>query len=125
MKKVAILTDNSSGFSPEEAEKLGLKIIYIPFIIDGEEYIENSNLTREQFFNLLNSNANISTSQPSQLVIKECWDELLKTHDEVVYIPLSSGLSATCKMSQQSALEYNGKVEVVDNKRVSVTLKAC
>jgi len=123
MSRVAIVTDSSSGFSQSEADSLGIKLIYIPYIIDGEEYIENKNLTREKFFEFLNSASSISTSQPSQLVIKELWDEILKEYDELVYIPLSSGLSATCKMSQLSAEEYKGKVEVVDNKRVSVTLK--
>lgn len=124
MRKVAIVTDSSSGFSPEEAERLGIKIMYIPFIIDGEEYVENKNLTREKFFDLLENANSFSTSQPSQSITKECWDELLKTYEQVVYIPISSGLSATCKSSQASAQEYNGKVEIVDNKRVSVTLKA-
>ena len=123
MTKVAILTDSSSGFSQEEADALGIKLIYIPYIIDGEEYVENKNLNRETFFNFLQNANSISTSQPSQLVVKELWDEVLKEYDEIVYIPLSSGLSATCKMSQVSAEEYKGKVEVVDNKRVSVTLK--
>lgn len=124
MNKIAIVTDNSAGFSPEEAEKLGIKIIYIPFIIDGEEYIENTNLTREQFFNLLNSDKTISTSQPSQQVVTDCWDELLKSYDEIVYIPLSSGLSASCSTAQRLSQDYKGRVQVVDNKRVSVTLKA-
>lgn len=124
MSKVAIVTDSSVGFTLKEAKSLGIHIINIPFIIDGEEYIENENLTRECFFEKLINNASISTSQPPQQEIKECWDNLLKTYDELVYIPLSSGLSATCKVSQNSALEYNGRVEVVDNKRVSVTLKA-
>lgn len=123
MKKVAIITDSSSGFSQEEAETLGIRFIYIPYIIDGEEYIENKNLTREKFFEFLQTSNSISTSQPSQLTIKELWDEVLKEYEEIVYIPLSSGLSATCKMSQISAEEYKGRVEVVDNKRVSVTLK--
>jgi len=123
MSKVAIVTDSSSGFSPEEAERLGLKILYIPFIIDGEEYVENKNLTREKFFELLENANSFSTSQPSQDITRQCWDELLKTYEQVVYIPISSGLSATCKSSQASARDYNGKVEIVDNKRVSVTLK--
>jgi len=123
MSKVAIITDSSSGFSKEEAEALGLKLIYIPYIIDGEEYLENKNLTREKFFDFLQTSNSISTSQPSQEVVKELWDNVLKEYDEIVYIPLSSGLSATCKMSQLSSEEYKGKVVVVDNKRVSVTLK--
>lgn len=124
MNKVAIVTDSSSGFSPEEAERLGIKIMYIPFIIDGEEYIENKNLTREKFFELLEKANTFSTSQPSQAITKQCWDELLKTYEQIVYIPISSGLSATCKVSQASAKDYNGRVEIIDNKRVSVTLKA-
>ena len=124
MNKVAIVTDSSSGFSPEEAERLGIKIMYIPFIIDGEEYVENKNLTREKFFELLENANTFSTSQPSQEITRQCWDELLKTYEQLVYIPISSGLSATCKISQASAKNYNGRVEVVDNKRVSVTLKA-
>lgn len=123
MSKVAIMTDSSSGFTVDEAKNLGITVITLPFIIDGEEYLENSNLTRDEFYEKLESNSNISTSQPSQEIIKNCWNNLLKEYDQVVYIPLSSGLSATCKSSQQSATEYNGKVEVIDNKRVSVTLK--
>lgn len=124
MSKVAIVTDSSVGFTLKEAEKLGIHIINIPFVIDGEEYVENKNLTREGFFEKLLNNASISTSQPAQQDVRDCWESLLKTYDEIVYIPLSSGLSATCKVSQTSALDYNGRVEVVDNKRVSVTLKA-
>ena len=123
MSKVAIMTDISSGFSVEEAQKLGITMTNIPFIIDGEEYLENENMSRTDFFEKLVSDCNISTSQPSQEVIRNIWDELLTKYDQVVYIPLSSGLSATCKSSQATAKEYSGKVEVVDNKRVSVTLK--
>lgn len=124
MKNVAVVTDSSCGFSVEEATKLGITIIQIPFIIDGEEYEENKNLTRESFFEKMEISDSISTSQPSQSLITEAWDNLLKEYNQLVYIPLSSGLSATCKTSQHSAEEYKGKVEVVDNKRVSVTLKA-
>jgi len=124
MKNVAVVTDSSCGFNEQEALKLGIRIIQIPFIIDGEEYEENKNLTRDSFFKKMETSDSIHTSQPSQEVVKETWDELLKEYNEVVYIPLSSGLSATCKTSQASAEEYKGKVQVVDNKRVSVTLKA-
>lgn len=123
MAKVGIVTDNSCGLTAEELENLGVKMTYIPFLIDGEEYSEDKNLTRDIFYEKLNSSARISTSQPNQEVVKSVWNEVLKEYDEIVYIPLSSGLSSTCQSSEFSSLEYNGKVQVVNNKRVSVTLK--
>lgn len=123
MVKVGIVTDNSCGLTVEEVQKLGIKMIYIPFLIDGEEYSEDKNLTRDLFYEKLNSSASLSTSQPNQETIKEVWNDALKEFDEIVYIPLSSGLSSTYQSSEFSSLEYNGKVQVVNNKRVSVTLK--
>lgn len=123
MQKVGVLADNSCGISKQEAEKLGLKLVYIPFIIEGEEYSEDKNLTRELFFEKLDSASTLSTSQPSQEVVKSVWNEALKEYDEIVYFPLSSGLSSTCESCKNSSLEYKGKVEIVNNKRVSVTLK--
>ena len=123
MARVGIVTDNSCGLSAEEAKNLGIKMAYIPFLIDGEEYCENKNLTSELFYEKLNSSATVSTSQPNQESIKELWNEALKEYDEIVYIPLSSGLSSTYQSSEFSSLEYSGKVQVVNNKRVSVTLK--
>lgn len=123
MARVGIVTDNSCGLSAEEAQKLGVKMVYIPFLINGEEYSEDKNLTTELFYEKLNSSASVSTSQPNQEIIKEVWNEALKEYDEVVYIPLSSGLSSTYQSSEFSSLEYGGKVQVVNNKRVSVTLK--
>lgn len=123
MKKVGILADNSCGISKQEAEKLGLKLVYIPFIIEGDEFSEDKNLTRELFFEKLDTAVSLSTSQPSIEVIKSVWDEALKEYDEIIYFPLSSGLSSTCQSCKNASLDYNGKVEVVNNKRVSVTLK--
>jgi len=123
MSKVGIVTDNSCGLTAEEAQKLGVKMTYIPFLIDGEEYSEDKNLTRELFYEKLNSSSGVSTSQPNQELVKSVWDEALKEYDEIVYLPLSSGLSSTYQSSEFSSLEYNGKVQVVNNKRVSVTLK--
>ena len=123
MAKVGIVTDNSCGLTAEEAQQLGVKMGYIPFLINGEEYSEDKNLTSELFYEKLNSSASVSTSQPSQEVVKELWNEALKEYDEIVYIPLSSGLSSTYQSSEFSSLEYGGKVQVVNNKRVSVTLK--
>ncbi|MBQ7880724.1 MAG: DegV family protein [Clostridia bacterium] len=123
MAKVGIVTDNSCGLTAQEAQKLNIKMGYIPFLINGEEYSEDKNLTQELFYEKLNSSASVSTSQPNQEVIKSIWNEALKEYDEIVYIPLSSGLSSTYQSSEFSSLEYNGKVQVINNKRVSVTLK--
>ena len=121
--KVAIVTDSNSGFSVEEAKELGITVVPTPFLIDGEEYLENVNLTQTQFYEKLIGNAVVSTSQPSVYNISETWKELLEEYDEIVYIPLSSGLSASCNTSTALASEFNGRVQVVDNKRISVTQK--
>ncbi len=123
MAKVGIITDNSCGLTINEAEKLGVKMTFIPFLINGEEYSEDKNLTRELFYEKLNSSASVSTSQPNQEIVKDVWNEALKEYDEVVYIPLSSGLSSSCQTAEFLSYEYNGRVQVVNNKRVSVTLK--
>ncbi len=124
MAKVGVVTDNSCGLTIEECKNLGIGLTFIPFLINGEEFSENRNLTKELFFEKLNSSASVSTSQPSIQAVKDAWDEALKQYDEIVYIPLSSGLSSGYQSAEFSSSEYNGKVQVVNNKRVSVTLKA-
>lgn len=121
--KVAIVTDSNSGITPKEAEELGITIIPMPFLIDGEEYFEEIDLTQEQFYEKLLKGVDVSTSQPSISNVVEIWKKLLKNYDEVVHIPMSSGLSASCETATSFAKEFNGKVEVVDNKRISVTQK--
>lgn len=123
MSKVGIVADNSCGLSAEEAKKLGIRMIYIPFFINGEEFSEDKNLTRELFYEKLNSSNTVSTSQPNQVKLQEVWDEALKEYDEIIYLPLSSGLSSACQSAEFASLEYNGKVQVINNKRVSITLK--
>ena len=124
MKKVAIITDTNSGITQEEASKIeNLFVVSMPFIIDDEEYFEGENLSQEEFYAKLAQNKDVSTSQPSIFVVKELWDEVLKTFDEIVYIPMSSALSKSCEAAQNASEEYSGKVEVVDNKRISVTQK--
>jgi len=123
MTKVGIITDNSCGLSSDDLKNLGVKMTYIPFLIDGEEYSENKNLTRELFYEKLDSSDRISTSQPNQETVKQVWNEALKEYDEIVYIPLSSGLSSSCQTAEFLSSDYNEKVQVVNNKRVSVTLK--
>ena len=124
MKRVLIITDSNAGIRQDEAKQLGIKIVPMPFIINGEEYYEDINLSQEEFYEKLQDpNANISTSQPSAFYLTELWDECLKEYEEIVYIPMSSGLSASQANAQNQSVYYNGKVHVVDNQRISVTQK--
>ena len=121
MGKVAILTDSNSGITQAQSKELGVKVIPMPFFIDGEQYFEDINLTQEEFYEKLQQDADISTSQPSIGEIQDAFDELLKEYDELVYIPMSSGLSGTCQTATMVADDYDGKVQVVNNQRISVT----
>jgi len=123
MKRIAITTDSNSGITQETAQALGISVLPMPFVMDGEIYYENITLSQEAFYEKLMGDAAISTSAPSVQEVTELWDILLQTHDEVVHIPMSAGLSSSCQMAQALALEYEGKVQVVDNKRISVTQK--
>lgn len=124
MKKIAIVTDSNSGITQEEAKKFdNLYVIPMPFVVDDEEYFEDINLTQEEFYQKLLSDADISTSQPSIGGITELWEELLKKYDEVVHIPMSSALSMSCETATNFAKNYDGKIFVVDNHRISITQK--
>ena len=124
MANIRIVTDSNSGITQAEAEKLGISVIPMPFLIDGEEYFEDINLTQEQFYQHLRGNASVSTSQPSVASVTELWDALLQEEDcEIIHIPMSSGLSESCHTAQNLAKEYAGRVHVVDNQRISVTQK--
>lgn len=125
MKKVVIVTDSNAGITQAEASKIeNLRVIPMPFMIDEEEYFEDVNLSQEEFYKkLLDENANISTSQPSIGTVTELWDNLLKEYESVVHIPMSSGLSMSCETAKNFAKDYEGRVQVVDNKRISVILK--
>jgi DegV family protein with EDD domain len=123
MHKIAIVADSNSGYTQEEANKAGIYLIPMPFYINEEEYFEGVNLTQEEFFEHLKNDAEVSTSQPSPASMLGLWDELLKTYDEVIYFPMSSGLSGTCQTAMMLAQDYDGKVLVVDNQRISVPLK--
>ena len=123
MGKVAILTDSNSGITQAQSKELGVKVIPMPFFIDGEQYFEDINLTQEEFYEKLQQDADISTSQPSIGEMQDAFDELLKEYDELVYIPMSSGLSGTCQTATMVADDYDGKVQVVNNQRISVTMR--
>ena len=123
MKKIAIATDSNSGITQEMGKSMGIYVIPMPVFIDGELFLEDITLTQEEFYKRLGEDSDISTSQPSPGEVMECWDELLKEYDEIVHIPMSSGLSSTCHAAQSLSQEYDGKVCVVDNQRISVTQK--
>lgn len=123
MKKVIVVTDSNSGITQEEANQLGIRVIAMPFTINDELFFEGITLSQEEFYEKLESDAEIFTSQPSPADVMDLWDELLKEYDEVVHIPMSSGLSNSCQTAMMLAQDYEGKVFVVDNQRISVTLR--
>ena len=123
MGKIAIVTDSNSGIVQAEAKELGIYVVPMPFMIDGKDYLEEINLTQEEFYQKLTEGAEISTSMPSPGSVTDLWDELLKEYDEVVYIPMSSGLSSSCQTAIMLAEDYDGKVAVVNNQRISVTMR--
>lgn len=121
MPKVAVITDSNSGIGQEEGKALGVYVLPMPFMIDEETYYEDINLSTDAFYKYLEANANVSTSQPTPGSVTDLWDELLKEYDEIVYIPMSSGLSSSCQTALMLAEDYDGKVQVVNNQRISVT----
>ena len=121
MSKVAVITDSNSGITQKQAEELGIRVIPMPFFINGEVFYEDINLSQEEFYKKLEEGADISTSQPSIGDILDLWDKTLKEYDEIVHIPMSSGLSGSCETAMMLANDYEGKVFVVDNQRISVT----
>lgn len=125
MSRVAVATDSNSGITQEEAKRLGVTVLPMPFYIDGQLYLEGVDLSSEEFYKKLTSSRDISTSMPAVGDVMDCWNRLLKDYEEVVYIPMSSGLSSSCLTARNFAEEeeYQGKVFVVDNHRISVTLK--
>lgn len=121
MGKIAIVTDSNSGITQEQAKKMGVHVIPMPFYINETMYLEGVTLTQEEFYERLKNDEPISTSQPSPAEVCGLWDMLLKENDEIVHIPMSSGLSNSCETAMGLARDYDGKVQVVDNQRISVT----
>ena len=121
MKKVAIATDSNSGITQAEAQTLGIRVLPMPFYINEELFFEDVTLTQEAFYRRLAEDADISTSQPSPGDVTDLWEQLLESHDQVVYIPMSSGLSNSCETALMLAADYRDKVFVVDNQRISIT----
>ena len=123
MKKVAVVTDSNAGIRQKEAKELGIFVLPMPFTIDDQTYYEHINLTHEEFFEKQLNGAEIFTSQPVVGNVKELWDQILKDYDEIVHIPMSSGLSGSCQTAMMLAQEYDNRVFVVDSQRISVTQK--
>jgi DegV family protein with EDD domain len=125
MKKIAVVTDSNSGITQAQAKEMGIYVVPMPFYIDGEVYFEGINLDRENFFEKQEQGAEITTSQPTPGDVMDLWDKLLgeEGYEEIVYIPMSSGLSGSCHTAITLAEDYDGKVQVVDNQRISITQK--
>lgn len=123
MSKIAIVTDSNSGILQSEAKELGIFVLPMPFFIDEKLHREEIDLSQETFYQILSEDGEVSTSQPSPADITDLWDEILKSYDEIVHIPMSSGLSGSCQTAMMLADDYDGRVHVVDNQRISVTQK--
>lgn len=121
MSKIAIVTDSNSGITQKEGKELGISVIPMPFYINEELYFEDITLTQEEFYQRLDEDADIKTSQPAPGDVLDLWEKLLEDHDEIVHIAMSSGLSSSCATAAMLADDYDGKVQVVDNQRISVT----
>ncbi len=121
MKKTAVVTDSNSGITQQQAKEEGVYVLPMPFFVNGKAYFEDIDLTQEQFYKMLEEGADISTSMPAIGDVTDLWDRLLKEYDEIVHIPMSSGLSASCETAMMLSQEYEGRVQVVNNQRISVT----
>ena len=121
MGKIAIVTDSNSGITQKEGKELGISVIPMPFYINEELYFEDITLTQDEFYQKLNEDEDIKTSQPTPGDVLDLWEKLLEDHDEIVHIAMSSGLSSSCATAAMLADDYDGKVQVVDNQRISVT----
>ena len=121
MPKVAVMTDSNSGITQMEGKEMGIGVVPMPFTIDEKTYFEDINLTRKEFFQMMEDGKDIVTNQPSPGDLMDMWDKALEKNDQVVYIPMSSGLSGSCQSARMLANDYNGRVFVVNNQRISVT----
>lgn len=119
--KVAVVTDSNSGITQVQGKETGIFVLPMPFMIQEETYFEDISLTRAEFYEKLEAGCDISTSQPSPEEVMNLWEEILKTHDQIVHIPMSSGLSGSCETAMMLAKEYDGAVQVVNNQRISIT----
>lgn len=125
MKSIAIVTDSNCGMSPTQVKDLGIYMLPMPFFIDDKEYLEDIDMNQSEFFQHLEQNpgCRVSTSQPTPESVTTLWDKLLKDYDEIVHIPMFSGLSSSMQTARMLAEDYDGRVRVVNNQRISGTLR--
>ena len=125
MRSIAIVTDSNCGMSPAQARELGVHMLPMPFFIDDKEYLEDIDMNQADFFQYLEQNpgCRVSTSQPTPESVTDLWDKLLKDYDEIVHIPMSSGLSSSMQTAKMLSEDYGGRVRVVNNQRISGTLR--
>lgn len=122
--RTAIMTDSNSGITCEEGNALGIFVLPMPVVIDDKIYFENKDITLEEFYKAMEEGKQITSSQPSPGDVEDMWESIFNDgYDEVVYMPMSSGLSSSCHVATQLAKEYDGRVQVADNHRISVTLR--
>lgn len=121
MKKIAVMTDSNSGITPQEAGALGVTVIPMPFVIDGETYLEGETISSERFYQLLEEGKSVQTSQPSPGELLEAWQGFIDAGLDVVHIPMSSALSSSCMTARTLAEDFGGRVQVVDNRRIAVS----
>ncbi|MCH5253728.1 MAG: DegV family protein [Lachnospiraceae bacterium] len=121
MSKIAIVTDSNSGITQSQAKEMGISVLPMPFMINETTYYEDITLGQPEFYEKLEQGADVITSQPTPESILDLWNELLKEYDEIVHIPMSSGLSGSCQSALMLAEDYDGRVQVVNNQRISVT----
>lgn len=119
--KTAVVTDSNSGITQSQGKELGIFVVPMPFMIDGETFEEDISLTQEEFYNRLKENADISTSQPSPETVMNMWDRILEEYDQIIHIPMSESLSSSCQTALMLAEDYEGRVQVANNRRISVT----
>ncbi len=123
MQKIGIVTDTNSGMTAQEAREAGVALMPMPFTVNGRDYVENVNMTYQEFFERLAGGANVATSQPAPESVAQCWDAALAQWDQIIYIPMSSALSSSCQSAALFAQDYGGRVLVADNRRISISQK--
>lgn len=121
MSRIAVVTDSNSGITQARGEELGVRVLPMPFYINGELFYEDISLSQAEFYEKLDEDADISTSQPSPGSVTDLWDEVLRDNDEIIHIPMSSGLSGSCEAAEMLARDYGGRVHVINNQRISIT----
>lgn len=119
--KTAVVTDSNSGITQSQAKEMGIFVIPMPFMINGDTFEEDISLTQGEFYERLKEDADISTSQPSPETVMTLWDQILKEYDEIIHIPMSSSLSSSCQTALMLSEDYDGRVQVADNRRISIT----